>query len=149
MRAKIAAMAILCVFAGAAAGLVSGEARDWRSLSYRSAERGVPVSLMYAPQTLRGRLVFDTYGRPMGRVVSIDVDREGKAQVVNIEVGGLLNLGTRIMPFAADRIVYYPQKAELVASNEPPSIQAPRVEPNSPTRASVKRSAPEPTIIRR
>jgi hypothetical protein len=141
----IVAAAALC-----ASGLsvLPAEAGHWQAAAYQGDRNGIVVSDLRSPQGLQGRMVEDRSGRQLGRVVSVAVDREGKAEVVNIEVGGLLNLGKRVMPFAADRIVYYPSSAKLVASNDPPPVQAPQMDPRSPTQASMKRQAPSPTIIR-
>jgi len=148
MLTKVTAIVAACVLGGAAISTVPAVAGNWHAVAYEADRQGIAVSTMSSPQMLRGRMVEDRYGRTLGRVVSISMDREGKAEVVNIEVGGLLNLGSRVMPFAADRIVYYPTNARLVASNDPSPVAAPRVDPNSPTRASIKRQAPSPTIIR-
>jgi hypothetical protein len=108
----------------------------------------IRVSMLDAPQAvLIGKWVFDRHGRPIGRVRSIAVGREGKAEVVNIEVGAVRSRGTEIVAIDAHQIVYYPQRATLVASLEPPPVRAPELSPNSPERASVKMPAPPPTIF--
>jgi hypothetical protein len=148
MLTKVTMLVAACVLGGAAISAAPAVAGSWHAAAYESDRQGIAVSTMSSPQMLRGKMVEDRYGRTLGRVVSISMDREGKAEVVNIEVGGLLNLGSRVMPFAADRIVYYPTNARLVASNDPSPVAPPRVDANSPTRASIKRQAPSPTIIR-
>lgn len=83
----------------------------------------ISVSALSSPQsTIGGKLVEDNFGRPLGHVRSVIVGPHGKAEVVNVEVPGLLNLGTRIMAINADRIVYYPADAKLVASLSTGSI---------------------------
>src|SRR5262245_10316929 len=58
----------------------------------------IQVSMLDAPESvLIGKWVFDRQGRPIGRVRSIDVGREGKAEVVNIEVGAVRSRGTEIV----------------------------------------------------
>jgi hypothetical protein len=118
-------------------------------LAVPNGSHGINVSMLRAPQALlMGRLVEDMRGVPFGRVRSVDVDRDGKAKVVNIEVGAVRNRGTQIVAVDAHQIVYYPQKAELVASIDPPPVAAPRFDRNAPERASTKRPAPQPTIFR-
>ena len=111
---------------------------------------GVSVSALSAPQQLRGKMVEDQNGHELGRVRSVSVGREGKAEVVNIEVGGLMNLGTRIMPImpiSAERIIYIPSQARLVASLEPSGIKAPEIKARSPVRDSIRTAAPSQTIF--
>lgn len=118
-------------------------------LAAPNGSNGINVSMLRAPQAfLIGRIVEDMRGTPLGRVRSVDVDRDGKAKVVNIEVGAVRNRGTQIIAVDAHQIVYYPQKAELVVSVDPPPVAAPRMDPNAPERASTKRPAPQPTIFR-
>ena len=107
---------------------------------------GITVSQMTAAQSfLVGRLVEDPSGRPIGRVRSIDAGREGKAEVVNIEIGQVRNRGTQIVAVNAHQIVYYPQRGKLVASLDPPPVTAPRIDENSPERASIRMPGPLPT----
>src|SRR5256885_720914 len=88
--------------------------------------QGIFVSMLDAPPSaLIGKLVLDRSGRPIGRVHSVDTDREGKAGVVNIEVGAVRARGTQIVSIDAHQIVYYPQKGTLVASIDPPPVRAP------------------------
>jgi len=131
--------ALLVVIALGAGFNASAAPRIWGAIQ---------VSMLDAPQSvLIGKWVVDRQGRPIGRVRSIDVGREGKAEAVNIEVGAVRGRGTQIVAVDAHQIVYYPQKATLVASVEPPPVRAPELSPNSPERASAKMPAPPPTIF--
>jgi hypothetical protein len=131
--------AALMIFAVAAANAAAAARYD---------VRGIVVAMLDRPQSiLIGRSVEDRNGRPIGRVHSIDTDREGKAGAVNIEVGAVRNRGAEIVAVDAHQIVYYPQKGTLVASLDPPPVRVPAMAPNAPERASVKRPPPPPPIF--
>src|SRR5262249_10071248 len=111
---------------GAALIAVSIIASSSAALAMPYGSQGIFVSTLdNAHSDLVGKLVVDRSGRPIGRVHSVDRDREGKAGVVNIEVGAVRNRGTQIVSVDAHQIVYYPQKGTLVASLDPPPVQAP------------------------
>ncbi len=118
-----------------------------RAASFSRGTDSVSVSALSAPQQLRGKMVEDQNGRALGRIRSISVGREGKAEVVNIEIGGLMNLGTRIMPISAEQIIYIPSQARLVVSLDPTGIKAPEFNARSPVRDSIRTSPPSPTIF--
>ena len=133
---------------GAALIAVSIMAADINASAMPYGTQGIFVSMLDASQSdLIGKLVVDRNGRPIGRVHSVDKDREGKAGVVNIEVGAVRSRGTQIVSVDAHQIVYYPQKGTLVASIDPPPVQAPAIGPNAPLRASTKRPPPPPPIF--
>jgi hypothetical protein len=109
---------------------------------------GIAVAdLSPSQMALVGRWVEDSSGRPIGRIRSVDVGREGKAEVVNIEVGQVRLSGTQIVAVNAHQIVYYPQRGKLVASFGPSPVSAPSLPPGAPERAAIKRPPPEPTIF--
>jgi len=141
MLTKVAGT-VAVIVALTAAGIGAG-------LSMPMPGYGISVADIDAPQSLLiGKWVEDRSGRVIGRVRSVDVGREGKAEVVNIEIGTVRPRGTQIVAVESHQIVYYPQKARLVASIDPPPVQAPNLPPNAPERASAKTRVPAPTIFR-
>ena len=135
-------------FAGTVAVIVAFVAAGTGTgLSIPQPWDGIPVAALDAPQlVLVGKWVEDRSGRLIGRVRSVDVGREGKAEVVNIEIGAVRPRGTQIVAVNAHQIVYYPQKGKLVASIDPPPVRVPNLPANAPERASAMRPPPQPTI---
>lgn len=77
----------------------------------------VPLSSVPAPaQTLRDAAVRNTKGEALGEVDSVVLDTTGKPQAVNVEVGGFLGVGERVVPLKAAQLVYLEQRDILVTT---------------------------------
>jgi hypothetical protein len=79
--------------------------------------RGVKANEIANPEaTLITAQVKTPGGETIGDVRSVTVGPNGKASAVNIEVGGLLNVGERVVAVNAKRFTYLKARNILVAS---------------------------------
>jgi hypothetical protein len=78
---------------------------------------GISVDDVANPQTaLATAAVKTTKGEAIGEVRSVAVGPDGKASAVNVEVGGFLNVGERVVAIKAERFTYLKDRNILVAS---------------------------------
>ena len=55
-------------------------------------------------------------GEAVGEVRSVTMASNGKATAVNVEVGGFLNVGERVVAIGADRLTYLKDRKILVVA---------------------------------
>jgi hypothetical protein len=78
---------------------------------------GVSITDISNPEaTLATASVKTSSGEALGEVRSVVVGPDGKANAVNVEVGGLLNVGERIVSIDANKFTYLKGRNILVAS---------------------------------
>lgn len=78
---------------------------------------GISVEDVRNPQTaLTTAAVKTAKGEAIGEVRAVAVGPDGKASAVNVEVGGFLNVGERIVAIKADKFTYLKSRNILVAS---------------------------------
>jgi hypothetical protein len=77
---------------------------------------GIPAADVQNPQaTLATAAVKSPAGEAIGEVRSVSIGSDGKVTAVNVEVGGFLNVGERVVAIDADKFTYLQQRNILVA----------------------------------
>lgn len=78
---------------------------------------GISATTVLNPQaTLATAAVKSPAGEAIGEVRSVAVGSDGKATAVNVEVGGFLNVGERVVAIKADKFTYLKDRNILVAT---------------------------------
>jgi hypothetical protein len=85
----------------------------------------VPLASVAKPaQQLRDAAVKNTRGEALGEVDSVVLNTDGTPQAVNVEVGGFLGVGERVVPLKATQLVYLEQRDILVTTIGKAEVEA-------------------------
>lgn len=85
----------------------------------------VPLSSIDHPaEELRDAAVKNTAGEALGEVDSVVLNTDGSPQAVNVEVGGFLGVGERVVPLKATQMVYLEQRDILVTTASKAEVES-------------------------
>ena len=85
----------------------------------------VPLDSISKPaEQLRDAAVKNTKGEALGEVDSVVLNTDGTPKAVNVEVGGFLGVGERVVPLKATQLVYLEKRDILVTTIGKAEVEA-------------------------
>lgn len=91
----------------------------------REINRGVALDELRRPaQTIATASVQTKNGDVMGEVKSVEIGANGEPRTINVETGGFLGVGERVVPIRAKTFVYLPKRDILVTSLTREQVEA-------------------------
>jgi len=96
-----------------------------------TAGGGAPLAVVDDPaETLANAKVESTNGQPIGDVEDVVLAQDGTPDRINVEVGGFLGIGSKIVAIDADDLTYNRDRKTVVTRLSPEDIKAlPSAEP--------------------